>query len=195
MKKKIYTLLIFIMVLICLTFNLSYAWYTLKEDCGIIQDLNSIGIKISLNTSLDNNLEADVLKKGVLDESFTLPSDYYDKKSVNDFSYVESFGNIVSIKENIELYLIDEGVSISFLLKYLDEDNCEVLLTNEEMENYYNITYDFVDSDNVNVSKDELVSGNYIMTINLSYKVPDELLPLKLINSSKIWLVVTIDLV
>ena len=177
---------VFCLVLILLIINISFAWYTAKVNQGNI-DLVSEGIVVSLNTGHDTTLTPDVLKEGVLNDTQTLPNDYDSRKAY----YVESFGTTVTVKEYIELYLETSDVNISASIKYLDKTGKAVELTASEIEKYFNVNISFVDSESQTVLVENLVTGSYVMTITISYKLPDELLPVELVNSSLIVLTVT----
>ena len=210
---------VFCLMLILLILNISFAWYAAKVNQGNI-DLVSEGIIVSLNSEANNELTPDVLVDGVVNINpddyviYYCPtcklsysynelcgnkcSNCYEEASVIelDASYVSEYGNTIIIKENVELYLDSSlthksTVDISYGVKYINKTGNEVELLPHEVKKYFDITTIFVNSSSEEVLINNLVTDNYVMTINVSYKLPNELLPYELISSPSIVLTVS----
>lgn len=180
---------VFVFVLIFLIVNLSFAWYTAKVNQLNVNELTSEGIKFSLNTDVSNTLKPDVLEEGVLtivDGLYVLPEDYEENKG----SYIALDGSDVTVYSDLEFYL-DNGtvVSLSYGIKYLINGE-EMVLTDSDVNNYFDISYKLYDSSSNEVSLGSLATGSYKLEVTISYKLADELLPLGLINSECITLIV-----
>lgn len=210
---------IFLLMLVMLIINISFAWYTARVNQGNIE-LFSEGIEITLDNNPITGLKPVVLKEGVIavdsDNNYISPSDYYvcdtcdnsyslDTKAshtgceglltINSIYVMENeVGNTVTSTNNtVDLYLDSEvgtKVSIFYTIKYKDATGELVELTESEVEEYFNITVSFYNSNSELVEVGNLVTGTYNMTVTVGYAVSDELLPFGLVNAKAITLTV-----
>lgn len=197
-KKFKFASVIFIFILIFLVVNLSFAWYQAKTNQGMIEDLTSEAITIEFNSS-ENQLKPDILAEGVLivvDGNPIFPNDYEENKG----KYLLDEKTVVSVVEDVEVYLNKyNSVDLHFSISYQGKDGEAVSLSDSDLVKYFDIKYAISDSDTY-----ELVSYNglanvvlnkevtsYKLYLEISYKLPDELLPIELINSNEILLVVS----
>ena len=188
--------------------SISFAWYQAKVANSIVKDLDTAGIKIDLNTKDSNTLTPDILKEGVINVTnptkANLPAGYDDNKE----TYVEILGNTVTVKEDVKIILgsyDDDTTSKTYTtatftisMKYLNSNGEVVELTN--FSEYFDIKYDMVkkgasytlDSYNGQFIKKE--SGDYDLHLSVAYRLPDELLPAYLVNSSCITIYIAAEL-
>ena len=208
-SKNFKIILIFsIVFLLLITIGISFAWYQAKIANSIIDDLSTAGIKIDLNTKDYNTLTPDILKEGVINVTnptkANLPDGYDDNKE----TYVEVLGNTVTVKEDVKIILgsyNDDTTSKAYTtatftisMKYLNSNGEVLELTN--FSEYFDIKYDMVkkgasytlDSYNGQFIKEE--SGDYDLHLSVAYRLPDELLPAQLVNSSCITIYITAEL-
>ena len=216
MKKKNNTakycniVIIFTLIMLILfSFSISFAWYQAKIANSIVQDLNTAGIKIDFNTKDENTLTPDILKEGVLNNTQKLPDDYNTRKASGDTYYVESFGNSVKLTEDVKVifgtYIENDTEKVYtnahfyISMKYLDKDGKVKDLDN--FNKYFDIDYALVskgDSEyTLNDYNDSFfteTSGDYDLHLQVSYRLPDELLPVELVNSSCITIYIVAEL-
>lgn len=191
----------FSLVLVVLIVNMSFAWYQAKVNQGKIEDLTSEAIEITFNSS-DNSLKPDILKEGVL----TIVDGEYVYPSEDEDIYYESRKNVVTVKEDVVVYLAEStGVNLTFSLSYKGKNGLAYTLTPDELVKYFEIKYALVNasvvdptlnvySGSTNITLDKNVSS-YTLYLEISYNLPDELLPSDLVSSEEILLVVSGSLV
>lgn len=199
-----------LVILVLLSLSMSFAWYQAKEANGIVKNLNTAGIKIDFNTRDSNTLTPDILKEGVLNNTNKLPDedDYKKRKENNDTYYVESFGNTVNVKEDVKIIFsaYDDGINsgvyntatFTISMKYLNHEGKVIDLNN--FSEYFHIEYamvtkgydytlaDYTGKFSVNTA------GEYDLHLGISYELPDELLPVDIVNSSCITIYITAEL-
>lgn len=189
----------FSLVLVVLIVNMSFAWYAAKVNQGKIEDLTSEAIEITFNSS-ENSLKPDILKEGVLtivDGEYVYPSEDI---------YYESRKTVVTVKEDVVVYLAEStGVNLTFNLSYKGKNGLAYTLTLDELVKYFEIKYALVEasivdptlnvySGSTDITLDKSVSS-YTLYLEISYNLPDELLPSDLVSSEEILLVVSGSLV
>lgn len=196
-----------LVILVLLSLSMSFAWYQAKIANGIVKDLNTAGIKIDLNTKSDNTLTPDILKEGVLNNTNTLPKGWDDDKS----KYIETPGNTVNVKEDVKIIFgsydngEDSGVyntaTFTISMKYLNHEGEIVELT--DFDEYFYIEYALVTKGTSYTLKaytgeEFKVEGKgtveYDLHLSVSYNLPDELLPVEIVNSSCVTIYITASL-
>ena len=183
-----------IVISLLVTIGVSLAWYQAKISDRVIDDLNTAGIKIDLNTKNSNTLTPDILKEGVLNNTNKLPSDYSSKKA----NYIETAGNTITVKEDVKIVLssYSDGsnsktyttATFTIGMKYLNSRGDVVDLTN--YGEFFDVKYAMVTKGAsytlaaYNGAFTKKSSGDYDLHLSIAYKLPDELLPAELVNSS-----------
>ena len=178
-----------VVILLLITIGISFAWYQALESQSVINDLNTAGIKIDLNTKEYNKLTPDILKEGVLNNTNILPYDYSSNKS----KYVEKSGNNVTVKEDVNIIFgsYNNGTSsgtyttatFTISVKYQDKTGKAVSLSNNEISTYFDIKYALVTKGSsytlTSYTKafTKTTSGDYDLHLSVAYKLPDEKLP------------------
>lgn len=187
---------IFSLILIFLTFSMSFAWYQAKVNQGTAINLASESIEITFNSS-SNALSPDVLAEGVViikDGNPIYPSDY----ETNDDYYI-SRKSYVRVVEDVEVYLNKfSSIDLLFTLSYQAKDGTVKTLNDSDLVKYLDIKYAIASGDTYELTSynglANVVLNNevtsYKLYLEISYKLPDELLPIELISSDSILLVV-----
>lgn len=210
-SKNFNIIMIFaVVILLLITIGLSFAWYQAKIANSVINNLQTAGIKIDLNTKEYNKLTPDILIEGVLNNTNTLPYDYSSNKS----KYVEKSGNTVTVKEDVKIifgsYVNKDGTTsgtyttatFTISVKYQDKTGEAVSLSNKDISNYFDIKYAMVTkganytlaSYTSEFTKTGSGENNYDLHLSVAYRLPDEKLPAELVNSSCITIYIEAEL-
>ena len=190
--------IIFSLILVVLIVNMSFAWYSAKVNQGEIIELVSESIEINL-IDYKNELKPGVLKEGVLtvdsEGKWIEPEEYL-------VEYFESPPTTVSFTNQVIITYdqkdIPNELQLEYVVKYIGKDGKVVEIAASE---YFNITSTLKSLDEEEVKLNELnlsetnSSANYVLEIEISYKLPDELLPIELVNTSHLVIIIKGSLV
>lgn len=207
--KKYISMVCFVLIFFCVVFCVSYAWYEAQANKGKVENLSSEGVSITLENS-DTTLKPDVLKQGVLIPYF----DGYDAETLKeivsgewlvpidyDSKYYEP-GTTVSLTGDIYLIIDSPAGSdarnllFSYQICYLDSNMEQVFLTEEETTKYFSFSNQELLNGDSEFNTSDIPNGEYNLELafDLAYNLPDELLPIELVNSKQLIVKVSVNL-
>ena len=211
MKTRQSLVLVFttLLLIVCII-SISFAWYSAEVLDNMISDLSSEGVSITL-TDNDSSIKPIIMKEGVI---IPIPEydDIYDGyvKVCDGYvapvgwdtneAYYLSLGSTYS-QTHAARVVVDKlnTLTLSFSITYVDALGNEVVLSDSDISNYFELSYSL--SNNLGVLEHvdgvyTLESGTYDLdlAISVSYRLPDELLPSELVNSNLIKLSITANL-
>lgn len=197
------------LLLIVSIISMSFAWYSAEVLDNMISDLSSEGVSITL-TDNDSSIKPIIMKEGVIipeyvgyiDDGYVKVCDgYVAPTGWNSLqTYYESLGTTYAQTHAVRV-VVDKlnTLTLSFSITYLDALGNEVVLSDSDIPNYFDLSYSLSNNSGVFEHVDgvyTLDAGTYELNlaISVSYKLPDELLPSELVNSNLIKLSITANL-
>lgn len=187
-KKTMVSSILFLVILVVLIVNMSFAWYTAKVNQGVIE-LTSESIEININDQSDE-LKPDILKEGVLtivDGEVSLPNDY----QTNEDYYLQRKTTVTFIQDIMVNLDQSNKLVLNLEICYMSKGKL-VKLSPEDLIKYFDINYSLISSGEhlmkeyngpADIGLDKEIKS-YTLKLEISYKLPDELLPSELVSSN-----------